>query len=120
MQGAESCPRLLAGPRPGLNTRSPAPPAALGEQLSCLAPWLDSLPDPAALSAAILAANASVGGVLRPRLADLGAQLSGLAAALDPAAGRYGAALQEAAGLKGSLLDSPAGLIARANVSRQL
>ena len=86
--------------------------------LQCIAPWLDSLPDPAQLSDDIQAARDSVDSVLTPALGTLGSALGGLATALAPAPspGAYTAALQTISGGRALLTDSPNGLLPQAQV----
>jgi hypothetical protein len=70
------------------------------------------------LRADVVAARASVDSVLTPRLADLSAQLGGLAAdmAPAPAPGAYTAAVQAMVDSRPLLLDAPDGLIPQAQV----
>jgi hypothetical protein len=93
-------------------------PAEIAANLQCLAPWLDSLPDPVPLRADVVAARASVDAVLTPRLADLSAQLGGLAAVMAPAPapGAYTVAVQAMVDSRPLLLDAPDGLIPQAQV----
>lgn len=91
-------------------------PADISAQLQCLAPFLDGLPEPAALAADTVAANASMDSTLRPALVDLSTQLGSLAERLEPGVGSYVQALETATGAQVLLFDSPGGIVTQANV----
>lgn len=120
LRGANSASGSLSTPAAAVHFHT-VPPCRLcctdiGTQLQCVAPLLDALPEPAALSADIVAADASVGSVLHPALAGLSTQLGSLAERLEPGSGAYAEALQTAAGAQELLFGSPNGLITQANV----
>jgi len=81
--------------------------------LQCLAPWLDSLPDPADIGSSLQSLRGSVDSVVAPQLANLSTALTGLTGALAPAPspGTYTAAVQTIADAKALLVDAPDGLI---------
>ncbi|PRW34091.1 urea ABC transporter permease subunit [Chlorella sorokiniana] len=87
----------------------------ISAQLQCLAPFLDGLPEPAALAADTVAANASMDSTLRPALVDLSTQLGSLAERLEPGVGSYVQALETATGAQVLLFDSPGGIVTQAN-----
>ena len=96
-----------------LGARAPCHHSSLTDikaQLTCLKPWLDGLPDPAALQTQVLGARSTLDTTILPALADLDSQLSTLQALVSPAApvGAYAATLAAVAAA-GPVLDDTGG-----------